>query len=200
MTFFKNFFNKPKTIPVQPDEGLAIYFHEDMYCQVELVPRENMLHLQGEIEAIEKFAAENFDGQGYTDLYERKGDPVAISQSKISVGEMDKCLLHNGFAKADTVYYGYGAERIKAESTHAYRFYKCDVFVEHKSDIVTALWIDGFRFQTVDAITDNLKDTLLDIGNKYNLILNDWDQTITVGLSKESEIENYLNENISQYF
>lgn len=181
---------------VEPDEGLVIYFHEDMYCQVELVARENMLHLQGENEAIEKFATENFDGHGYTDLYERKGDPVAISQREISVGEMGECLLHRGFRKADTVYYGYGAERIKSESTHAYRFYKCDVFVEYKSGIVTALWIDGFRFQTDDAIKYNLKDTLFDIGNKYSLVLNDWDQTITVDLSKGLEIENYLNENI----
>jgi hypothetical protein len=155
---------------------------------------ENIFHLEKENEAINEFSKEHSDGTGYSAIYIRDENPVSISERNIDVNDLDALLVDLGFTKADIVYYGYSSEKMKCNNTNAYRLDKSDIFFEYKNQIVTAFWISGFRFRKDDLIKSNLKSALLVIGRKYNVALNDWDLSVTIDLSKETEIDKYLNE------
>ena len=191
-------FFKKSIKPVQSNAsdkiGNEIYFHEDLFCQVEFVPRENIARLADQNNTISGFSEKHFDGIGYTDIYERDNHHIPITKRNIKIDDLDKCLSNHGFVKADIVYYGYASQRIKCENTNAYRFNKSDMFFEYKNNIVTAFWINGFRFISDESEKLKIKDVLLAIGTKYNLVLNDWDLCVTVDLHHEVEILKYLNE------
>lgn len=194
-----NFFKKAvknihQIIPKVIEGENEIYFHEDLFCQVEFIPRENIFHLEKENEAINEFSREHSDEMGYSGIYVREENPISISERNIDVNNLDALLLDLGFAKADTVYYGYASEKIKCSNTNAYRLKNSDIFFEYKNQIVTAFWISGFRFRKDELVKSNLKSILSAIGSEYNVVLNDWDLSVTIDLSKETEIEKYLNE------
>ncbi|PZR22807.1 MAG: hypothetical protein DI539_04775 [Flavobacterium psychrophilum] len=193
-----NLFRKNKASSQNIDElnvhENEIYFHEDMYCQVELVPRENIFHLEKENEKINEFSKEHLDGTGYTDIYVRENSPISIAERKITIDNLHNFLTPIGFTKSETVYYGYGSEKIKSDNTNAYRLNRAHIFFDYKEDIVTAFWINGFRFHKSEEFKKKLMVILYAIGNEYNVVLNDWDLSVTVDLSSKIEIEKYLNE------
>lgn len=172
----------------------GVYFHEDIFNQVEFLPRENKEYLKSENKKIENFAKENFDGHGFTDIYVRDESPKTISDKKIDFEELDKILLTLGLEKIAEVYEGYGSGKWKCENTFAYVYDRAQIFVSLKDNLVHDFWVDGFRFHKDIETKNKLKSVLWRIGNEMNLLLNDWDLTVVIDLKEESEIEKYLNE------
>ena len=72
----------------------GFYFHEDFFNQVEFLPRENLFHLKKENEKIENFAEENFNGNGFTNIYLRNENPIIIANKKFTFEKLDKLLLN----------------------------------------------------------------------------------------------------------
>lgn len=171
-----------------------VYFHEDIFNQVEFLPRENKEYLKCENKKIENFAKENFDGHGFTDIYVRDESPKTISDKKIDFEELDKILLTLGLEKIAEVYEGYGSGKWKCENTFAYVYDRAQIFVSLKDNLVHDFWVDGFRFHKDIETKNKLKSVLWRIGSEMNLLLNDWDLTVVIDLKEESEIEKYLNE------
>ncbi|MGL3002125.1 hypothetical protein, partial [Flavobacterium sp. RSSB_23] len=172
----------------------SVYFHEDSFNQVEFLPRENIVYLENENEKIENFAVENYDGNGFSNVYGRKENPVTIETKKIPFDKVDRMLIELGMVKNSEVYEAYGSTKWKCENTFAYTFGKSEIFITSKDDYIKDFWIDGFRFHKDDEIKSKLKNILFTIGNEMNLILNDWDLTVTIDLKIETEINKYLNE------
>jgi hypothetical protein len=172
----------------------GVYFHEDSFNQVELLPRENLFYLQKENEQIENFAEENFDGNGFKDVYGRNENPMTVENKKISFDKLDKMLIELGLEKTSEVYEGYGSTKWKCENTFAYTFDGAEIFISPKDGYIKDFWINGFRFHKDTETKAKLKNILLNLGNEMDLILNDWDLTITIDLKIESEIKKYLNE------
>ena len=79
-----HFFNSKKE-EVSLIELDAIYFHEDSYNQVELIPRRNLFYLRKENESINNFAEENFDGFGFKDIHVREENPVKLIDQESSL-------------------------------------------------------------------------------------------------------------------
>jgi len=176
-----------------PDKD-AVYFHEDSFCQVEFIPRENMFYLKKENEDVNQFATEHFDGLGYTDAYARDENPIKIIDKKIVFDKIDNILIELGLEKIVQVYSGYGSTSWKCENTFVYRIEEAEIFISTEGEIIKDFWIEGFRFFEDYEIKNKLKKILLTIGNEYDLLLNDWNITVVVDLKKETQIENYLNE------
>ncbi|TDQ11724.1 hypothetical protein [Pedobacter metabolipauper] len=103
-------------------------------------------------------------------------------------------LIDLGLKKISEVYEGYGSTKWKCKNTFAYTFDGAEIFISLKEGYIKDFWINGFRFHEDDKTKVKLKDVLLKLGNELDLILNDWNLTITVDLKIESEILKYLNE------
>lgn len=175
-------------------ESNEVYFHEDMFCQVEFFPAENLFYLQNENKKINDFADEHFDGLGYTDIYIRNEKPVAIFDKKIHVEKLNDLLIGLGLKRIDRVYYGYSSTKWISKNTTAYIFKTAKIFVDQKEMIVENFWIDGFRFHEDEMVKTKLKEVLFKIGCEYNVVINDCDLSLTIDLKNELEIEHYLNE------
>lgn len=194
MSIFDIFKRKKVQQNVIEENETRVYFHEDIYNQVEFLPRENKEYLKSENKKIENFAKENFDGHGFTDIYVRDESPKTISDKKIDFEELDKILLTLGLEKIAEVYEGYGSGKWKCENTFAYVYDRAQIFVSLKDNLVHDFWVDGFRFHKDIETKNKLKSVLWRIGSEMNLLLNDWDLTVVIDLKEESEIEKYLNE------
>ena len=172
------------------------YFHEDLFRQVEFIPRENFNFIENENNKISEFSKENFDGNGYTDIYlrEESKNQILIIEKKINLVEIDSLLINLGMKKIENVYYLYGSTKTKCESTIAYNFKRAQIFIVYENEIIKDFFVDGFRFHEDEEDKENLKVILNKIGIKFNLILNDWDLTEIIDLENHNEIEKYLNE------
>ncbi|MBG6188432.1 hypothetical protein [Flavobacterium sp. CAN_S2] len=194
MNIFNIFRSKKITESKITNPESSVYFHEDSFNQVELLPRENLFYLQKENEQIENFAEDNFVGNGFKDIYRRKENPMTVEDKKISFDKLDKMLIELGLEKISEVYEGYGSTKWKCENTFAYTLDRAEIFISSKDSYIKDFWINGFRFHKDIETKTKLKNVLLNLGNEMDLILNDWDLTITIDLKIESEIKKYLNE------
>lgn len=174
----------------------GVSFHEDSFNQVEFQPRENLTYLQKENEQIESFAQDNFDGNGFKDIYMRKENPMKLADRKIAFDDLDRILIELNLEKTSEVYEGYRSTKWKCENTFAYTFDKAEIFVCQKNDTVQDFWINNFRFHKDNETKLKLKEVLLKIGNEFDLILNDWDLCAVVDLKLDTEIQKYLNEEL----
>lgn len=197
MSFFKRFIkqsSKPdKNRVVEKDES-RLYFHEDFYCQVELLPRENFSDLEQENEKIEDFAQKHSDGFGFTDIYVRNGQKIKTSDRKIELGDFEKVMLESGFQKYSNVYSGYSSYEERCKNTLGFKLDSSVIYCDFENNLIKNIWIDNFRFSNSSDKKEQLINGLFSIGEKWNLILNDWDLTETFDLMNKTEIERYISE------
>lgn len=170
----------------------AVYFHEDSYNQVEICPSENLSYLKKQNFEIEEFSEKHFDGIGFNEIYERDENPISIYDKKISFLKLDELLISLGFHKKEKVYEGYGSTSWLCKNTVAYEMNDASIFIHSEGKYVKDFWIDNFRFEKDKVIIENLKNGLLKIGTKYDLVLNDWNLSMVFDLKNELEIEKYL--------
>lgn len=191
MSFFKWLKNNKNSSGISEN---SLYLHEDFYCQVELVPIENSADLKEENQKIDEFANEHSDGMGFTDVYVRNGQDFKTSKRSIPIKEFEHLMNTYGFQKVDKVYSGYGSYKETSVSTWGFKLDSSAIFCDFKNDIIENIWIDGFRFSKDSENKNLLINVLFVLGEKWNLILNDWDLTETIDLSSKKAIEDYISE------
>ena len=197
MNWFQKLFGIKKTgrnqVEFEPDSN-NIYFHEDSYCQVELLPIENLQELESENEKIKEFVKEHFDGWGYTDIYCRDGQGIETAERKIDVKDSESLILCFDFIKAKHISTGYSNYKEECKNTNAYSVDGAVIFCDYDLGIIKNIWLDGFRFQSESEHVKEMVEVLFQIGEKWRLTLNDWDLTENIDLKDRSEIEKYIKE------
>ena len=191
MSFLKRFIkqdSKPEKVKNK------LYFHEDFYCQVELLPRETNAELEKENEKIENFAQKHSDGLGFTDIYMRDGPKIKTSERKIHLGDFEKVMIESGFQKYSNVYSGYSSHEELCKNTLGFELDSSIVYCDFENNLIKNIWIDNFRFSNSSDKKEQLINGLFSIGEKWNLILNDWNLTETFDLMNKGEIESYISE------
>jgi len=79
----------PKCSPEgQPPDSDSLVLHEDDWRQVEFVCQEDRNYLDGLLEELRRFRAENWTGSGFKSVYVRKEHPTQLSERKIPVSEL----------------------------------------------------------------------------------------------------------------
>lgn len=172
-----------------------IYFHEDDYCQIEILPVQNYAFCKEEIDKINGFSAEHqvADGIGWTDVYIRNESPMTLEELKIPIEKLS-ASLQSVVSKFDSVYTGYSSYREACKSTLAYGDTD-DVVVFYDFDkelnFVKNIWL------TLDicnqAQIDSAKLILKALSGVYKFILVDWGWEFLSELEDIFEIEQYLN-------
>lgn len=158
-----------------------VYFHEDDYRQIEILPIDNLSFCIKEIGDIEKSASENFDGFGYKDIHIREENPSELISLSISENELeDKLSAH--LPKYDNVYTGYSSYREQCTGTFA--FGKDDqetIFYETSNGNCSAIWV-----------SDPLEE-LLYLPYLEKLLFVDWSWGFVCPLIESKKYLEYIN-------
>lgn len=179
----------------------SIYFHEDDYCQIEILPIQNYNYCKKEIEKIEDFSEEHKvdGGIGWTDVYVRGENPIPLAELNISI-DMLSSLLEEITTKFETVKTGYSSYREVCQHIIAYGKSNDVVLFfdfDKGSNYVKNIWL------TLDVSNEKERDSakkILSVLSKvHELILVDWCWDFVTKLNDSLSIENYLNERIEAF-
>ncbi|MEY5047544.1 MAG: hypothetical protein RLZZ175_903 [Bacteroidota bacterium] len=196
MKIFDFFRKKQKPEPqIEVFDGPTTFYHEDDYLQIEIIVNENIEKVDLESNKINTFSEEQFDGIGFKDLYIRTDDnKIELSDRKITITDFENILISLNFEKINYVLTGYG-NSYKSLHKNCFAFSKSEtiIFYEFKNNIIQNIWFD-INLKEIDK---NLINFFLQIGQAWNLSLQDWNQSITIDLQNKIEIENYLKYDVN---
>ncbi len=167
----------------------SIFYHEDDYRQVEIVPSENFNELIKQAENVQYFAEKHFDGGGFTDIMVREENGFKLKQRGIEPKELDLILSELPIKKYTDVSTGIRPGEMKSDNTYGYGKNYNGIFFDFESDTVTGIWIAG----SPNVEDEKFAQALNDIGNKWSLLLMDWNSLELIDLKDKEQIEKYLN-------
>lgn len=140
-----------------------VYFHEDDYCQVEVLPLANLQFCARQAGDIAAFSEEHKLDVGWADIYVRSTAPKPMAHLALPLSDVREALAPH-FEEADAVFTGYGSHREKCNDVFA--FIASDhtiVFVQAElGRIVSAVWLNDSSEQ------------VLQLPRSDELLLADW--------------------------
>ncbi|MDE6785374.1 MAG: hypothetical protein K2J26_08410 [Ruminococcus sp.] len=169
----------------------TVYFHEDDYCQTEILPLAAKKFCLKQIGEIDEFAVRHSEGIGFSDMYVRDESPHSISEAGISQEKIAEVLdFLPEFDEVDSEYMHYiGDSQLvfaRGIDNHMAVFWEKD-----ENGIISAMW---FGIYVIPENRDIWCKTLIALGSIAPLLLVDWCAGICVDLADVKEIENYINE------
>ena len=170
------------------DISNSIFYHEDDYRQVEIVPSENFNELIKQAENVQDFSEKHSDGIGYTDMLVREENGFKLEQRGIEPRELDLILSELPIKRFTEVSTGIRPGEMISENTFGYGENYRGIFFDSKSDSVTGIWISG----SPDIEDEEFARTLNFLGNKWNLLLMDWNSLQLIDLKDKEHIIRYL--------
>ena len=177
----------------QTFDGPTIFYHEDDFRQVEIVPDDNLSTLVTETESVDRFAKEHFDGVGFTEIYIRKDDnKTKLNQRRIAPNDLEKIISSLGLDRIPNVLTGYGPNfREQHKNCVAFGKDYCAVYYDFKDNVVEHIWFTNHWSMDREILAKSLHQ----LGQEWNLLLQDWNINITVDLSDKNSIDHYLKSN-----
>lgn len=169
----------------------SLFFHEDFYKQIELIPRQNYF-------ATQRTIIELPHGQettaGFLTCVVRPEHPVKIMDEKIPLDWVNERLKPLALSYHDQIVSGYSTSTYEVPGMIAWGFERFGIFVENKGGIVTSLWLCGSPKFSGDNSGHALKEAIMALSSEFSLVLVDWNQEILVDTAKERPLRNYLIE------
>lgn len=192
LNFIKNIF---KTDSVQqtetkfkPDPN-AYYFHEDFYCQIEYLPKENFSTASNVATEIIEHSQKTLHGYGWSGCYIRNEANVPTISKRIKVVELVDFLIEAGFSEYPSVTTGYSTAVFPCENTRAFKKQSIILCIDFKDDIVDDIWHNDSPRQVDNEV---YKEFLLAMADKFHLLLADWWKSIVIDISNATEIDKYF--------
>ncbi len=176
-----------------------IYFHEDDYCQQQLLPREATAHAQAELQNIDEFASEHQspEGVGWTDIYVREDSPaVELASLKITRVELDE-LISPILPEFDMVYTGYSTHREVCKRTSAWGLSRwCALFADwDETGVVKHVWCAFF--DDADRSISSATQAVSALSRKYPMVFVDWAWEYTCDASSEDDFAAMLRSKLA---
>ena len=175
----------------------SIFFHEDDFCQIELLPVENLVFCLKQAGVIEDFAQSHQGGFGFTDAFMREECHVKLSQKDLPATALHN-LLTPRFPPYDEVRTGYGSHDVVCKSTFAYgQNERVVLFSDSEGDILQNMWL------TLDlSSSDELaraKELFQMLGSFTSLLIADWGLGIIAPLIDTEQINPYLEKRLGVF-
>lgn len=175
-----------------------IYFHEDDYCQQQIVPQAVEVSTEEELKKISAFSAEHQapDGVGWTDVYVREEPNLGFGDLGLTK-EKFSCLLEGILPRFDTVYTGYSSFRQECTKTAAWGVSEdCCIYADwDENEIIQNVWTSFFD-PSEDAVR-RIVQAVEKIGENNSLIYVDWAWDYTVRLPPSNDFERKLRDKLS---
>lgn len=176
----------------------SIFFHEDFYRQIELIPQENYFTI---LSNVNNNSLEYEDGNGFVSISERGEQKIKTEELNILFESVKQKLEKFIIEKYDVVKTGYNNTITIKENTVALGFERIAIFFELTiTGIIKNIWL----CQSIDlpkiSISNNLLNSMVILGKEYNLILVDWNEEVAIRLSVTNTVMTYLRENFAFTF
>lgn len=167
------------------------YFHEDDYCQIELVCDENLEWCLDQTRRIADFANAHRAGEGWSEMYVRPEKSVELAARGIAIGALAGAVTPH-LPPYDAVTTGYTTVTEDLPNTHAFGAASDVVlFAAHPDGIVSAIW---FEMQpSDDSAVASAAATLMALA-QWRLLLVDWAWGRVIPLTDHSAVDAYLRE------
>ncbi len=170
----------------------TIYFHEDDYGQIEVLPKENLFHCKSQMGLIEDFSNEHRVGIGFSKIYVREENPISLTDLNINVKSFEAIVVQS-LTKYDEVLTGYSSYREKCENTCALELGEyAHLYYSFEAEIITNIWLVLNEF-TEDHLQATLQ-VLQSISQLAELILVDWSWGEVIQLTNQTDLNKYLIE------
>ena len=188
-------FGSKRSSPTEvKDEKSILYIWEDDYLMVELVSVKNLKFLMTELQRIEDFSQNNYDGQGFTDITPIAKKPFELASEKILTDVIQTILVENGIQKVTKINMQDVGILKKEDMPIAYGNFNYAVILEEKDGILTNLWFTG-KIQ-LNSEEKKIKKSLNQIQATFNLLGVDWFQCKVYDFSIENAIDDFLKDSI----
>jgi len=169
----------------------SAYFHEDDYCQVEVLPFAARKGCLAEMGRIDGFAEAHRDGAGFTDIYVRAEPPLPLASLGITLPEVESALgpLAPRFVQVLT---GYSSYREPCPSVAGWGFNDSQaVFASvGGGGVVGPVWLSVHGVSTEHA--GAWCHLLRSLPRAAELLVADWSARQLVPLADESRVAAYL--------
>lgn len=174
------------------DSPKSIYFHEDDYCQIEILPLSLWNYCIEEMKKIDEFSAAHQAQIGWTDIYLRKENPKSLGDLNISVDNFKKSVEKTltSYSKVQT---GYSSYIEDCGNCLAWGLTERDftIFINfNDKNLISAIWLDfGIlnenKFQVVQETFNNLP-------KNDELMIADWRWSEVACISEDESLKYYL--------
>lgn len=174
-----------------------VYFHEDDYCQLELVAAADADFCLRQMRQIEAFSNEHRDGEGWNDVLVRSAAPTPLSSLGISRGEFVESIPAS-LPAFDRVLTGYGSQSIVCKRTLAFGPHTGLVAFADvgEDDCVFAVWF------TLDLTTPDDVDVALQLTkslSRWPAALADWGWNTLLPLTESDVLTRYFRKRIEVF-
>lgn len=181
---------KGKKVPLR-----SVFYHEDNYCQVEILPLQNLATKQAELNDIAQGSENNFTGNGFLNCYSRNEVAYPLKHLNIDKKEFKALITTASLFYFDPVYTGYSTHRILQKHTRGFGFENYILYYEFDNDIIINCWLDYNPIDDeLNSYPERLQNILLKLGAAYGLILIDWNECLTVNLADKHALLDYMQE------
>lgn len=176
----------------------SIFFHEDFYRQIELIPQENYFAILNN----SNYGDLDYeDSNGFISITERGEQKIRTEDLNIQFDWVKQKVEKFIIEKYDTVKIGYNNTVTIKENTVALGFDRIAMFFELTiTGIIKNIWLCQSLDLPKFSISNNLFNSLVILGREYNLILVDWNEEVAIRLSVSNAVMTYLKENFAFTF
>ena len=174
-----------------------IYFHEDDYCQIELVAEANWQFCAEQMGEIASFSERHQAGAGWTDIYVRSANPITLASLAISRAALAGSIPPS-MPQFDRVLTGYSSYRVECQRTLAFGPHPALVlFAEFgDDDIVSAVW---FAFELSSAEDADLALRLSRSLSRWPVAIADWGWSALLRVTDADALARYFDKRVEVF-
>lgn len=190
MRLFDKIFGRKKK-PEMEDENLPSFW-EDEYCQIEIVPKKNIENIDKSIKQIDEFTEKTRSEYGFTDIFVREDLPFPTINEELRTDYFEKILNEKGFEKAIKIRYdSYTIIECSKTTSNAFTLPSFNFFYDCEEEFIKNIWISISLITSTEHYSKIL-ETLYELGEDFDLVLIDWNNSEQIDLSNRKQIESYL--------
>jgi hypothetical protein len=170
----------------------TIYFHEDDYCQIEILPLSNWDYCVNEIKKIDEFSEAHKAEIGWTDIYLRKEEPESLMNFSITVSDF-KESVEKTLAPYSKVTTGYSSHVETCKHTLAWGLGDREfaIFANFTpQNLISVLWLDICVLK--EANIAPVMETFRNLPKNNELMIADWNWSQVANIGDETNLRNYL--------
>lgn len=176
-----------------------VFFHEDDFCQREVLPAANWEHVQAQFRHLKTFSEAHRapGGLGWTDLYVRPTEPVPLATLGIPIEEIARSVGEH-LPPFDRVVTGYSSHTEEATGVRAWGNDEGFVLFAGvgKSSLVETIWFEAWDLTAPEV--ERAVSALGCLPRAEDLFLADWGWEQALWLTAHEELRAYLLQRRSQ--
>ncbi len=183
----------------------TVYFHEDDYCQIEILPAQNLSYCAEQLALIGRFSEQHRapNNTGWTDIYLRGKAPMSVDALALDINRVS-ALLTKHMQAFDRIESGCSSHRERCKNIRAFGFDDhCVVYVSYnrpdlvgwlmrKPCIAQDIWLGLGHIKNSKLAT--LRTALEELNSLGAFLLIDWSSSNLLLLSEKEKLAAYLED------